>query len=226
MFVTKRNGTQELVKFDNITTRIKKLIKPDEIGKVDPILITQKVIATIYSGINTTEVDLQSAEICINLSTQHHLYSNLAGRILVSNLHKKTTSHFVDKMVTIQKSLGILDEKWMNWLKKNKKEINAMVDYERDYLFDYFGFKTLERAYLLKIKDEIIDELKTENLLEEVKKEAIEEIKSRHLSAEDEKKAIDEVNNQDLTEESIENELIEQLDNNDEMVINLLKNES
>ena len=157
MFVTKRNGTQELVKFDNITTRIKKLIKPDEIGKVDPILITQKVIATIYSGINTTEVDLQSAEICVNLSTQHHLYSNLAGRILVSNLHKKTANHFVDKMVTIQKSLGILDEKWLTWLKKNKKEINTMVDYDRDYLFDYFGFKTIERAYLLKIKDEIIE---------------------------------------------------------------------
>ena len=68
-----------------------------------------------------------------------------------------------------------------------------------------------------EIKDEIIDELKRENLLEEVKKEAIEEIKSRHLSAEDEKKAIDEVNNQDLTEESIENELIEQLDNNDKL---------
>ncbi len=157
MFVTKRNGTQEPVKFDKITNRIKKLIKPEEAEFVDPVLITQKVIATIYTGISTTELDMQSAEICVNLSTQHHYYSNLAGRILVSNLHKRTTNHFVDKMLLIQKSLNFLDEKWLNWIKKNKKEINAMIDYDRDYMFDYFGFKTLERAYLIKIKTETIE---------------------------------------------------------------------
>jgi len=157
MFVTKRNGTQEPVKFDKITNRIKKLIKPEEAEFVDPVLITQKVIATIYTGISTTELDMQSAEICVNLSTQHHYYSNLAGRILVSNLHKRTTNHFVDKMLLIQKGLNFLDEKWLNWIKKNKKEINAMIDYDRDYMFDYFGFKTLERAYLIKIKTETIE---------------------------------------------------------------------
>lgn len=157
MFVTKRNGTQELIKFDKITTRIKKLIKPAEETYIEPTLITQKVIATIFSGITTTELDMQSAEICINMSTQHHYYSNLAGRILVSNLHKKTTNHFVEKMTLIQKTLNFLDDKWLTWLKKNKKEINAMIDYERDYIFDYFGFKTLERAYLLKIKTDIIE---------------------------------------------------------------------
>jgi ribonucleoside-diphosphate reductase alpha chain len=157
MFVTKRNGTQEVVKFDKITTRIKKLIKPEEAEYVDPILISQKVVATIFSGITTTELDTQSAEICVNLSTQHHYYSDLAGRILVSSLHKRTTNHFVDKMTLIQKQLGFLDEKWLTWIKKHKKEINGMIDYERDYIFDYFGFKTLERAYLLKIKNEIIE---------------------------------------------------------------------
>ena len=157
MFVTKRNGTQEVVKFDNITNRIKKLMDHDENEKVNSILITQKVIATIYPGINTIELDLQSAEICVNMSTLHPFYSNLAGRILVSNLHKTTSNHFVDKMITIQKSLNILDEKWLSWIKKNKKELNSMINYNRDYMFDYFGYKTLERAYLLKIGNETVE---------------------------------------------------------------------
>ena len=157
MFVTKRNGTQEHVKFDKITTRIKKLITPEEAEYIDPILIAQKVVATIYSGISTTELDTQSAEICVNLSTQHYFYSELAGKILVSSLHKRSSNHFVDKMILIQKQLNLLDEKWLNWIKKHKKEFNNMIDYERDYMFDYFGFKTLERAYLLKIKNEIIE---------------------------------------------------------------------
>ncbi len=157
MFVTKRNGTQEPVKFDTITNRIKKLMDNDENEKINVILITQKVIATIYPGIDTTTLDLQSAEICVNMATSHPLYSELAGRILVSNLHKTTSHHFVDKMTLIQKSLNILDIEWLSWIKKNKKELNAMINYERDYMFDYFGFKTLERAYLLKINDEIIE---------------------------------------------------------------------
>jgi len=157
MFVTKRNGIQELVKFDKITTRIKKLITPEEGEYIDPILIAQKVVATIYTGITTTELDTQSAEICVNLSTQHYFYSELAGKILISSLHKRSSNHFVDKMILIQKQLNLLDEKWLNWIKKHKKEFNNMIDYERDYMFDYFGFKTLERAYLLKIKNEIIE---------------------------------------------------------------------
>jgi ribonucleoside-diphosphate reductase alpha subunit len=157
MFVTKRNGGQEPVKFDKITGRISKLLNDDEQDKIDPILITQKVVSTIYSGITTTELDLQSAEICVNLSTINPFYSNLAGRILVSNLHKRTSNHFVDKMVKIQNNLGFLDEKWLNWIKKHKKEINSMMDYDNDYMFDYFGFKTLERAYLIKIKNEVME---------------------------------------------------------------------
>lgn len=157
MFIIKRNGTQEVIKFDKITTRIKKLIKLEETDYIDPILISQKVVATIFSGITTNELDTQSAEICVNLSTQHHYYSKLAGRILVSNLHKKTSNYFVDKIIFIQKHLNLFDEKWLNWIKKNKKEINAIIDYDRDYIFDYFGFKTLERAYLLKIKNDIIE---------------------------------------------------------------------
>ena len=157
MFVTKRKGTQELIKFDKITDRIRNLLNDHEIDKVDPILVTQKVVKEIYSGITTAEVDFQSAEICVNMATVHPFYGNLAGRILVSNLHKITANHFVEKMTKIQNNLGFLDEKWLSWIKKNRKEINSMIDYERDYIFDYFGIKTLERAYLIKIKNEIIE---------------------------------------------------------------------
>lgn len=157
MFVCKRSGKHEPVKFDKITERIKKLLQPNEIDYVDPIIIAQKVVATIFPGISTVELDIQSAEICANLSTVHHYYSNVAGRILVSNLHKSTSNHFVDKMLHIQKSLDIFDEKWISWLKKNKKEINDMMDYTRDFKYDYFAFKTLEKAYLFKIDDQIIE---------------------------------------------------------------------
>ena len=157
MFVTKRNGNKEPIKFDNITARIEKLVKPEEVEYIDSTSIAQKVVATIYPDITTNELDTQSAEICINLSTIHYYYSKLAGRILVSNLHKTTINNFVDKIILIQKQIDCFDEKWLNWIKKNKKEINKMVNYDRDYDRDYFGFKTLERAYLLKIKNDIIE---------------------------------------------------------------------
>ena len=157
MFVTKRNGNKEPIKFDNITARIEKLVKPEEVEYIDSTSIAQKVVATIYPDITTNELDTQSAEICINLSTIHYYYSKLAGRILVSNLHKTTINNFVDKIILIQKQIDCFDEKWVNWIKKNKKEINKMINYDRDYDRDYFGFKTLERAYLTKIDNKIIE---------------------------------------------------------------------
>jgi ribonucleoside-diphosphate reductase subunit M1 len=157
MFVTKRNGKVEQVHFDKITSRINKLIKPEEKKYIDPILVAQKVVGSIFSGITTEELDNESAKICINLCTSHHLYSMLAGRIVVSNLHKKTINTFVEKEEMIQDKLGFLEPKWLAWIKENRNELNNMIDYERDYLFDYFGFKTLERAYLTKIGDQVIE---------------------------------------------------------------------
>jgi len=157
MFVTKRNNKIEEVQFDKITHRIAKLVKPDEKKYIKPTLIAQKVVASIFSGITTEELDNESANICINMCTTHHLYSVLAGRILVSNLHKKTLNTFVEKEELVQEKLNILHTKWLLWIQENRNELNNMIDYERDYMFDYFGFKTLERAYLLKIGNKVIE---------------------------------------------------------------------
>ncbi len=150
MYVIKRNGEKEKVMFDKITLRISKLINENEEEYIDPTMIAMKVINSIYSGITTEELDLESAKICSNMVTINPIYGRLAGRILVSNLHKKTINNFVDKMVMIQEDCSLLDEDWLKWVIENKDEINNMIDYNRDYSFDFFGFKTLERSYLLK----------------------------------------------------------------------------
>ncbi len=157
MFVMKRNGNMEAVHFDKITERISKLIDNNERKYVDPVIIAQKTVASIYNGITTEELDLESAKICVNLCTTHYLYSSIASRILVSNLHKKTLNSFVDKENLIQEKLDFLDVNWLKWINENKNEIENMIDYSRDYIYDYFGFKTLENAYLIKINNKIIE---------------------------------------------------------------------
>jgi ribonucleoside-diphosphate reductase alpha chain len=157
MFVTKRNGKIESVQFDKITERISKLVNSNERKFVDPILIAQKTVASIFNGITTEELDLESAKICVNLCTTHYLYSTIASRIVISNLHKKTINSFVEKENIIQKELNLLDINWLKWINENKNEIDNMIDYSRDYIYDYFGFKTLERAYLIKNGNNIIE---------------------------------------------------------------------
>ena len=107
MFVTKRDGRTEEVKFDKITERINKLVNVEEKKFIDPIQIGQRVVAYLHSGITTEILDIESANICINLCTRHPLYGILGGRILVSNLHKKTTNTFSEKVKLIQKNLQI-----------------------------------------------------------------------------------------------------------------------
>ena len=150
MFVTKRDGRTEEVKFDKITERINKLVDKNEKKFIDPILIGQKVVAYLHTGITTEILDIESANICINLCTRHPLYANLGGRILISNLHKKTSNLFSHKVQNIQRDIGFFDEKYYKFVAKNAVELDQMIDYSRDYMFDYFGFKTLERAYLIK----------------------------------------------------------------------------
>jgi len=150
MFVTKRNGSKEEVLFDKITERIKKLINPDEEKFINATLVGQKVVGFIHSGITTEELDVESAKICVNLCTTHPLYSNLGGRILVSNLQKKTLDSFSETVMRINSDTDFYDQKFYNWVMVNSKELDDMIDYSRDYQFDYFGFKTLERAYLIK----------------------------------------------------------------------------
>jgi len=153
MFVVKRNGEKEKVMFDKITLRISKLVQPTEADIIDPTIVAMKVITSIYSGITTEELDLESAKICSNMVTINPAYGNLAGRILVSNLHKKTMDSFVEKMEVIQTNTGLLDKEWLDWVVCNREAINNMIDYEKDYIFDFFGFKTLEKSYLIKNQD-------------------------------------------------------------------------
>lgn len=154
MYVIKRNGEKEKVMFDKITLRISNLVNENEEDYIDSTMIAMKVINSIYSGISTEELDLESAKICSNMVTINPIYGRLAGRILVSNLHKKTLNNFVDKMIKINEDCSLLDEDWLKWIIENKDEINNAMDYSRDFNFDYFGFKTLERSYLLRNQKE------------------------------------------------------------------------
>jgi ribonucleoside-diphosphate reductase alpha subunit len=168
-YVIKRNGQKQAVSFDKITERIAKLINPVELQKfnlseiiqendfLDPTVVSQKVIANLYSGISTQELDLQSAIICQNMSTLHPSYSKLGGRILVSNLHKNTFNTFSEKVKLLSEQTNFLNSAFINYVLSNTKELDAIVDYDRDYLYDYFGYKTLEKAYLQKAKGQIIE---------------------------------------------------------------------
>ena len=158
MFVTKRNGNTETVKFDKITERIARLISPDEKDILDASKVAQETIKKIYDGISTEELDLESAKVCANMNTTHSMYNYLAGRINVSNLHKNTLNSFVEKQNLIQyltkknssNNIGILDEKYLEYVNDNVEKLESIIDYKRDYNLDFFGYKTLERAYLLK----------------------------------------------------------------------------
>ena len=150
LYVTKRNGESQNVHFDKITERINKLITIDK-KYIDPVLVAQKVVASLYPGITTEELDIESARICVNLSTTHPSYAYLGGNILVSNLHKKTSNNFSSKKT------DNMSEEYLKIVEKYKDEFDKMIDYNRDYTFDYFGFKTLEKAYLFKKNGKIIE---------------------------------------------------------------------
>jgi ribonucleoside-diphosphate reductase subunit M1 len=164
MNVKKRSGKYETISFDKITNRISKLINEDEKTKLNAILISQKTISSIYDGITTEELDIESANICINLSTQEPLYSKLGSRILISNLHKNTNYYYSDNNHTFSKlvkylsdNLTLINKEWVKWITDNSDYIDSIINYKRDYFFDYFGYKTLERSYLLKIKNKIVE---------------------------------------------------------------------
>jgi ribonucleoside-diphosphate reductase alpha subunit len=171
LFVTKRDGRKENVHFDKITERINKLIDPIELQYIDlpylnlekeseyldPVLVAQKVVASLYPGITTEELDIESAKICVNLSTTHPRYAYLGGRILVSNLHKKIVTTFSSTMNKLYQETNNINKLWLDWILANSDKINSIIDYNRDYLYDYFGFKTLEKSYLLKSNNLIME---------------------------------------------------------------------
>ena len=164
MHVIKRNGRKESVKFDKITARIEKLCYG--LNKlVEPVKVAMKVIEGLYDGVATTELDNLAAETAASLSTIHPDYSLLASRIAVSNLHKNTTKSFsstIEKLFHYKEpSTGLdaplIDEKVYKVIKQHADLLDSTIIYDRDFAFDYFGFKTLERSYLLKLNGKIAE---------------------------------------------------------------------
>jgi len=163
MYVTKRNGKQEIVSFDKILNRIKKLGHEADI-KLNYTNLVMKVIDQLYDGISTTKIDELSAEQCASMASIHPDYNILAGRITVSNHHKNTSNSFKDVMTSLyqykdthDKQSPLVTEELVCIANQYEDEIEELIDYERDYLIDYFGFKTLERAYLMKINQKTVE---------------------------------------------------------------------
>ncbi len=165
MYVITRSGQREPVKFDKITERIEVLAFELDSKFIDPVKVTQKVIEGIYDGISTKELDQLAAETAAYLSTQHPDYAVLAGRIAVSNLHKETRGCFSENIKAMfhhtSEKTGepaplVSEELYQAVMKYAERLDKAVVD-KRDFNYDYFGFKTLERSYLLKMEGRIVE---------------------------------------------------------------------
>jgi len=167
MQVQKRDGTLIEVSFDKVIKRLRILCnKTPKLVSIDPIEIAQKVCSQIYSGIPTSKLDELSAEICISNTTKHLEYGVLASRIMISNNHKLTPTTFSDAveiLYTNKDSLGgavpLISKEVYDIVQNNKEKINNTIVDELDYTFDYFSFKTLEKAYLFKIKSKTIERI-------------------------------------------------------------------
>ncbi|MGN6493480.1 MAG: ribonucleoside-diphosphate reductase subunit alpha [Agriterribacter sp.] len=165
MQVIKRNGKKESVKFDKITARIEKLSYGLDRRFVNSIDVAKKVIEGLYDGVTTTELDNLAAETAASLTVKHPDYALLASRIAVSNLHKNTTKSFSHTMQLLHKckdsktgkSAPLLADDVWRVIHDNAELLDSTIIYDRDYSFDYFGFKTLEKSYLLKIDGKIAE---------------------------------------------------------------------
>ena len=161
MRVFKRNEEYEDVSFDKVLTRLKKLSLDLNINVSE---IAQKVCTRIYDGVKTCELDELAAYLCSSMSVDNPDYSTLASRIIISNHHKNTSPSFSETIQILYDNKDVhgnhsplISEELYEIVCKNKEKLNNYIDYQRDFLFDYFGFKTLERAYLIKIDKKIIE---------------------------------------------------------------------
>lgn len=165
MQVIKRSGLNEEVSFDKITARVKKLCYGLDERYLDYIEISKKVIQGLYDGVPTTELDNLAAETAATMAAQHPDYALLAARIAVSNLHKNSNKsfskvikdlyHYIDH-VTGEKA-GLISDECYKTVQKNKERLDSAIIYDRDYDFDYFGFKTLEKSYLLRQNNVVVE---------------------------------------------------------------------
>jgi len=164
MHVIKRDGRKEAVKFDKITARIQKLcygLSP----LVDPVAVALRVIEGLYDGVTTSELDSLAAEVAASMTVRHPDFAQLAARIAVSNLHKNTNKSFTETMRAMHQyvnpktnqSAPLIADDVMELIEKNSELLDSTVIYDRDFSYDYFGFKTLERSYLLRTNGRIAE---------------------------------------------------------------------
>ncbi len=164
MDVVKRDGKREPVMFDKITARVRKLCYGLN-GLVDPIKIAMRVIEGVYDGVSTSELDNLAAEIAATLTTTHPDYAKVAARIAVSNLHKNTKKSFSETVIDLHdyvnprtgKKASMIAEDVYKIIMDNADKLDSTIIYNRDFGYDFFGFKTLERSYLLKINGQIVE---------------------------------------------------------------------
>ena len=164
MYVLKRDGRKEPVMFDKITARVRKMCYGFN-KLVDPVKVAMRVIEGLYEGVTTSELDNLAAEIAATMTAQHPDYARLAARIAVSNLHKNTKKTFSEVMTDLYqyinprtgKKAALLSDETYKVIMDNAAKLDSTIIYNRDFGYDYFGFKTLERSYLLKINGEIAE---------------------------------------------------------------------
>ncbi len=164
MYVVKRDGRKEPMMFDKITARVRKLCYGLS-NLVDPVKVAMRVIEGLYDGVTTSELDNLAAEIAATLTTAHPDYAKLAARISVSNLHKNTKKSFSETMKDLYeyvnprtgKKAPLLSDEVYKVISENAEMLDSTIIYNRDFGYDYFGFKTLERSYLLKLNGNIAE---------------------------------------------------------------------
>ena len=164
MNVVKRDGRKEPIIFDKITARVRKLCYGLN-DLVDPVRVAMRVIEGLYDGVTTSELDNLAADIAATMTTTHPDYAQLAARISVSNLHKNTKKSFSETMKDLYeyvnprtgKKAPLLSDEVYKVIQKNAELLDSSIIYNRDFGYDFFGFKTLERSYLLKLNGEIVE---------------------------------------------------------------------
>lgn len=165
MLVIKRDGRRESVRFDKITARIENLCYELDPKFIQPIEVAKKVIDGLYDGVTTTELDNLAAEVCASLTVRHPDYAILAARIAISNLHKTTSQSFSNTMKRLYtyvnpktgENAQLIDTEVYGIIKKHAAKLDEAIDYKRDFGYDYFGYKTLERSYLIRLDGKVVE---------------------------------------------------------------------
>ena len=165
MIVIKRDGRRESVKFDKITARLEKLSYGLDTRFVQPVDVAKKVVNGIYDGVTTEELDRLAAETAASMTTKHPDYALLAARVAISNLHKTTSKSFYNTMKRLYTYLdpktgdnaSLISKEAFEVIRKNAELLDSSIIYDRDFGYDYFGFKTLEKSYLLKLDGKVVE---------------------------------------------------------------------